>query len=635
MTHVAQQIAGKIQSGWNIGNTLEAIGGETAWGNPQVSAELIHQIKQSGFDAVRIPCSFDQYADSSTAEIPAWWLNRVKQVVQYCVDEELYVVLNIHWDGGWLENNVTTSAQAAVNEKQQAYWEQIATHLRDFDEHLLFAGANEPNVDNAEQMAVLMSYHQTFVDAVRSTGGRNAYRTLVVQGPRTDIEKSYDLMTSMPEDTVPNRMMVEVHYYSPYQFTLMTEDADWGNQFYYWGADYHSATDPDHNAYWGEEDWLDWAFGLMKSRFVDQGIPVVLGEYCASRRLSLGGDDLTLHLASRAHYHDYVTEQSSANGFIPFYWDNGYTSDLQSGIFNRWANAVYDQETVNAVTDVDTDQYWAAHGDAYADAPEAPTGLSAHPGDALVELSWSAVSGAAGYTLYRNSDGGASYSAIATSLVSTNYTDTELLNGTTYYYVVTAMNSGGTESTHSVVVSAMPEVLVAGAASAPSPADGADGIEQTITLSWTAGANADAHRIFFGYASNAVAAATTNSSEFMGLASGTTFDPGALAASGRFYWRIDSMAGDLATVGPVWTFATALESDRNVVSGTVKDDGNAFEVAFPGRFGQFYRIEFTDSLVPVEWQVITNNVPGVDAMISISDPTVTSQRYYRVILLNP
>ena len=114
----------------------------------------------------------------------------------------MYVILNIHWDGGWLENNCTQDKEEEVNARQEAFWEQIATTMRDFDEHLLFASANEPNVDNATQMAVLESYHQTFIDAVRSTGGKNSYRVLVVQGPSTDIEKTNQLMTTLPTDEV-------------------------------------------------------------------------------------------------------------------------------------------------------------------------------------------------------------------------------------------------------------------------------------------------------------------------------------------------------------------------------------------------------------------------------------------------
>jgi hypothetical protein len=92
-------------------------------------------------------------------------------------------------------------------------------------------------------MAVLNSYHQTFIDAVRSTGGKNAYRNLIIQGPATDIEKTNKLMTTLPTDKLANRLMVEVHYYTPYQFCLMEKDADWGKMFYYWGAGFHSTTD--------------------------------------------------------------------------------------------------------------------------------------------------------------------------------------------------------------------------------------------------------------------------------------------------------------------------------------------------------------------------------------------------------
>lgn len=173
MSSSAVQLAAKIKLGWNMGNSLEAIGGETAWGNPKATNALIDLVKANGFNAIRIPCSFDQYlANSTTAKIKEEWLARVKEVVHYAIDNDMYVIVNIHWDGGWLENNCTEAAKSATNAKQKAYWEQIATTLRGFDEHLIFASANEPKVANATEMAVLNTYHQTFIDAVRSTGGK-------------------------------------------------------------------------------------------------------------------------------------------------------------------------------------------------------------------------------------------------------------------------------------------------------------------------------------------------------------------------------------------------------------------------------------------------------------------------------
>jgi aryl-phospho-beta-D-glucosidase BglC (GH1 family) len=350
MASNAVTLAGKIKAGINIGNSLEAIGGETAWGNPPITLAQIQLIKQNGFTAVRLPTSWDQYADQRTGKISDAWLARVKQVVQWCVDSGLYVIVNIHWDGGWLDNNITSSAQASVNMKQKAYWEQIATTLRGFDEHLMFASANEPPAKDATQMAILMSYHQTFVDAVRSTGGRNAYRVLVVQGPSTDIDLTYNLMNRMPTDTVTARQMAEIHYYTPYQFTLMTADATWGNQFYYWGTGYHSTTDTAHNATWGEEADLDALFAKMKQKFVDKGIPVVMGEFGAIRRsTTLSGDNLQLHLNSRAYFLNYASRQAVANGLLPFYWDAGGTGNNGSAIFDRNAGTVFDQQALDAL----------------------------------------------------------------------------------------------------------------------------------------------------------------------------------------------------------------------------------------------------------------------------------------------
>ena len=342
MGSTAVEIAKNIKLGLNIGNTLEATGGETGWGNPLITNDLIKAIKQKGFNAIRLPCDWDQYADQATAKISATWLNRVKLVVQYCVDNDLYVVLNIHWDGGWLENNCTVAKQVANNAKQKAYWEQIAATMRDFDEHVLFASANEPNVEDATQMSVLLSYHQTFINTVRASGGKNAYRVLIVQGPSTDIEKTNKLMTILPTDKVPNKMMAEVHYYTPWNFCGMTADASWGNTFYYWGADFHSTTDTAHNATWGEETDLNNFFALMKTKFVNKGIPVVLGEFGAMRRDNLTGDALKLHLASRAYFFKYVTKQAIANGLMPFFWDTG-------GLIDRNNYTVADQQALDAL----------------------------------------------------------------------------------------------------------------------------------------------------------------------------------------------------------------------------------------------------------------------------------------------
>jgi hypothetical protein len=218
--------------------------------------------------------------------------------------------------------------------------------MRDFDEHLIFAGTNEPAVDNAEQMAILDTYHQTFVDVVRATGGRNSYRVLVVQGPRTNGELTYNLMNTLPVDQVPNRMMVEIHNYTPATFTIVLDgDVEWGDMAYYWGAGNHSTIEPERNSTSGEEEHLN-EFKKMKEKFIDNGIPVVLGEYASWRRTADLDKpvplDTEMHNKSVDYWATYVTKEAKAHGLLPFWWEIGFMLD-------RANNEVKDQAMLDAI----------------------------------------------------------------------------------------------------------------------------------------------------------------------------------------------------------------------------------------------------------------------------------------------
>src|SRR4029078_11413256 len=122
----AQQVASQINLGWNLGNTLEAICGETAGGNPATNQALITSVKAAGFNAIRIPVSWNCHITDGTTNIPAAWMTRVKKVVDMALWQNMYVIINIHWDGGWLQDHVTFADQAAVNARQQALWMQSA-----------------------------------------------------------------------------------------------------------------------------------------------------------------------------------------------------------------------------------------------------------------------------------------------------------------------------------------------------------------------------------------------------------------------------------------------------------------------------------------------------------------------------
>jgi aryl-phospho-beta-D-glucosidase BglC (GH1 family) len=289
---------------------------------------------------VRLPCAWDGYIeDRSTYKIKSSWLDRVDEVVGWCVKNDLYVIVNIHWDNGWMENNCTTDKKEANIKELKALWTQIATKLGGYGENLLFAGANEPNVkdDNASimatKMAVLKEYEQTFVDAVRATGGHNALRVLIVQGPDTNIDETVSVFGSMPTDIASNRLMAEVHYYDPWQFCGMEKDESWGKYAYFWGDNLVSGS--DRNATWGDVAYMKAQFQKMKTMFVDKGIPVILGEYGAITdwSSSLSSDEALLkaHRQSRYDFNKICTREAKNYGLVPFMWDTGEGMNRTSG----------------------------------------------------------------------------------------------------------------------------------------------------------------------------------------------------------------------------------------------------------------------------------------------------------------
>jgi hypothetical protein len=336
----ASQVASQIDVGWNIGNSLEVPGGETGWGNPVVNQQLIAGVKAAGFNAVRIPAAWDSHADQTTLTIDPAWLARVKQVVDYAISNDMYVILNIHWDGGWLEEHPLYSYQTAVNAKQQAYWTQIANYFKNYNEHLLFAGTNEVHADygtpTTEHITVQQSYNQTFVNAVRATGGNNSTRTLVVQTYNTNMQHGLNYF-SLPSDSASNRLMVEVHYYDPYDYTLNSSGS-----CLYWGAPY-----PTQSACtWAQESYVDDLFNQVRTEWVAQGIPVIIGEYGVATRPNL-------NLESRAYYLEYMNAAAAYNGIKTFYWDNGVSPTQTNGfaLFNRNTGAIVDQGALNAIMD--------------------------------------------------------------------------------------------------------------------------------------------------------------------------------------------------------------------------------------------------------------------------------------------
>ncbi|WP_300502663.1 cellulase family glycosylhydrolase [uncultured Duncaniella sp.] len=341
MNSSAKELAAKMFAGVNIGNTMEPPSGEGTWGAAKVTQEYVRGLKQLGFNAVRIPCAWDSHvSDASTNTIDPAWLDRVDEVVGYIVGEDMYAIVNIHWDGGWLEESCVKGYDAAVDKKQRDYWTQIASKLNHYDEHLLFAGMNEPGQQdqggvNNTSIDAIKAYQQTFVDAVRATGGNNSTRCLIHQTPYTNIDKGVSSNYSLPNDAVKDRALVEVHFYDPSDFTLMGKDGEWGagsKVKFYWGAANHIAGS-DRNCTWGEESYVDAQFKKMQDAYVAKGVPVIVGEYCVDIRSTSSFSDLDVDAwkASRAYWTEYITRSAKNHGCVPFYWETGSDINRANG----------------------------------------------------------------------------------------------------------------------------------------------------------------------------------------------------------------------------------------------------------------------------------------------------------------
>lgn len=341
----SMQLSKNMAPGWNLGNSLEAIGGtyvwgstnfgETAWGNPRTTQALIDGIKSAGFRSVRIPVSWKQYADAGN-NISPQWMERVTEVVNYAHNAGLYAMINVHWDGGWLQP--TYARQNEANARLKKFWTQIAGNFRNHDDTLLFAGTNEVMVDGdynaptVEYCDVQKGFNQVFVDTVRASGGNNARRHLVVQAFNTNIGNAVTCNATMPADVTASRLMLEVHYYDPYDFTLDANSGSWT-----WGQ----AANPSG---WANEPYADGQFQKMKTAFIDKGVPVLLGEYAAMRRTEYDAAG-----TYRKLWDQYVTRSAFTHGVVPTYWDNGYTDNHQSGLFNRATGAQAFPDVIGAI----------------------------------------------------------------------------------------------------------------------------------------------------------------------------------------------------------------------------------------------------------------------------------------------
>ncbi len=342
-----------VTAGWNLGNQLEcpasgqnnesvaisnptnAINAETAWGNPRVTEQKILAVKAAGFNAIRIPVRWQHHiTDEATMTIDESWLNRVKEVVGYCLDNDMYVIINTHHDQ-WLESRPLYSYQTENNNRLSLLWTNIATAFRDYDYRLAFAGTNEVHMPNnwntptTENQTVQNSYNQTFVNAVRATGGNNLKRHLVVQTYVCNLD--YGLRSNgfvVPADIEGNGnsyMSVEFHYYTPWDFCM-------GATAYYWGTAYKGYSRVSSS----NEQNLRSDLQRAATAWGEKGLGIIIGEWGVTDHWDKAVNQTSIH-GCRTYYCNTLVTEARQRGIATFIWDNNAfgNGEEKYGIFDR------------------------------------------------------------------------------------------------------------------------------------------------------------------------------------------------------------------------------------------------------------------------------------------------------------
>lgn len=316
--------------GWNLGNSLDTLDAnhersitevETLWGNPVTTQEMIDTVADAGFSAVRVPITYVNHADED-GTIDEKWLDRVEEVVNYVLDAGMYCIIDVHHDvGKGAVINADNENYAYSKKLLESYWTQISNKFKDYDDHLIFEGFNEIlNSNNEWDYAGTDSYYNTnklnqvFVDTVRRSGGNNRDRYLITNlyaavPSETGIENF-----KLPEDVVEDRLIVGFHSYET------------------------------------DKSKLKDSFRMMKKAFIDQGIPVILGEF------GMQATGEKNNLEDRMDYCKSVVQLSAECGIPCFWWDNGNKFDNKKEINNyalldRYKNEWFFPEIVQTMMD--------------------------------------------------------------------------------------------------------------------------------------------------------------------------------------------------------------------------------------------------------------------------------------------
>ncbi len=321
----ALELSKLMGNGINLGNTMEAYGRpelginadtskyETFWGQPVTTEEMIAGMKSCGFDSIRIPVAWTNMMDYENGDytIADAYLDRVDELITYAINNGMYVIINDHWDGSWwgMFGSATEETRETAFTMYTSMWTQLAEHYHDYDESLIFESGNEElgnrlndtdickdsgSLSEDECYEMTNRINQTFVDTVRAIGGNNADRFLLIAGYNTNIAKTCDDRFKMPKDTIPDKLLVSVHYYDPWNYCGTDSGTQWGTH--------------------GEYETQNADLKKM-TKFTEQGYGVIIGEYGV-----LAKDDGTLKDSITA-YTENLLDNCDLYNFVPMLWD--------------------------------------------------------------------------------------------------------------------------------------------------------------------------------------------------------------------------------------------------------------------------------------------------------------------------
>lgn len=327
-----------MKIGWCLGNSLDAVGasglaGETAWGNPTVTADLITTVKAAGFNTLRLPVSWHDHVSGEDFTIEPEWLDRVEEIIGYAYANDMYVILNVHHDTDKAFAYPDYEHLESSKKYLTAVWSQIAAHFADYDHKLIFEMQNEPRLigtqyewnfnpnikEYTEAQDCINQQNQVILDTIRASGGKNADRYVMVPGYAATVDSTLSEHFKLPTDSAEGRLIVSVHAYTPYNFAMNENGGDNFTQ---------------QNEVTGFMDRL-------YDKFTSKGIPVVIGETGAINKDNL---------QQRMDWAAFFVANARARGMSCCVWDNNAfkVGSENFGLYQRLLKRFRWQELIDA-----------------------------------------------------------------------------------------------------------------------------------------------------------------------------------------------------------------------------------------------------------------------------------------------